>query len=129
MKLGCFLLRCSRSTKLLGSSEEAGLRELTKESRAEARREAAKGRKSRADHRKLLLRANKQETRPPRSLACLNLDTHTARTLLPIPSLSPLEVAPKIPRFEKRAAAETDTENARGEPHPSEKLVSQKKPS
>ena len=126
MKLGCFLLRCSRSTKLLGSSEEAGLRELTKESGGRA----AKGRKSRADHRKLLLRANKQETRPPRSLARLNLDTHTARTLCsPFPpSLPPLEVAPKIPRFEKRAAG-TDTENARGEAHPSEKLVSQKKPS
>ena len=52
MKLGCFLLRRSRrTTKLFGSSKEA---ELTKE---------AKGRKSRAD-RKLLLRANKQETRP-----------------------------------------------------------------
>ena len=56
MKLGCFLLRCSGTPQLSGSSKEA---ELTKEGGEEA-----KGRKSRADHRKLLLRANKQETRP-----------------------------------------------------------------
>ena len=87
MKLGCFLLRCSRSTKLLGSSEEAGLRELTKESGG---REGGKGPQITRRPPQTFV-ACQQTRNSASSLPRLPQLRHPHRThtLLPIPSLSP----------------------------------------
>ena len=103
MKLGCFLLRCSRTPQLSGSSEEA---ELTKEGGEERR--GGKGPQITRRPPQTFVACQQTRNSPYPSL---NLDAHTTRT----PSLlPPFKLAPKIPRFEKRAETQTERQSEEG---------------